>query len=130
MKKLNAVIYNNLVKTFNDLANSREIAKFPEYRKMVVDLRKKFPTYTELLALDLWYIDKPWIDLDGEKLLTKSWICDTDDENHIDINSASIVHRIDFVRGANPSTCEPIVALQIHGIPKLEYDLLKKVLSK
>ncbi|ADG59914.1 hypothetical protein Acj9p014 [Acinetobacter phage Acj9] len=126
MKRLNSVIYNNLIKVFNDAANSKEIKEYPKLRDHIIELRKKFPTYNELLALDLWYIDKPWVGGLNNKLIAKTWVgkfdggvvdCDID----ADIRDASIVHTIGFVRGANPKTMEPLVALKIRGLPKLEY---------
>ncbi|CAH1068707.1 hypothetical protein ADLP1_012 [Acinetobacter phage vB_AbaM_DLP1] len=50
--KLTATIYNNLVKVFNDAAN---LSKTPNERKLIIEARKRFPTYNELLNLDLDY---------------------------------------------------------------------------
>lgn len=50
--KLNATIYNNLVKVFNDAAN---MAKSHSDRALIVECRKRFPTYNEMLKLDLDY---------------------------------------------------------------------------
>lgn len=70
--KLNAVIYNNLVKLFNDSANQAETY---EERKMIVDARKRFPTYHELLEMDLMYVSTPrFIDIDGNDRYCKTWI--------------------------------------------------------
>lgn len=76
--KLNAVIYNNLVKVFNDAANQAETY---EERKMIVDARKRFPTYHELLAMDLMYVSTPrFIDIDGNDRYCLSWIGDSNDD--------------------------------------------------
>ena len=126
MKKLNSVIYNNLVKVFNDAANSPEIKLYPKLRERIIELRKKFPTYNELLALDLWYIDKPWVGCLNNKLIAKTWIGKFDNgyadhDKDADIRDASIVYTISFVRGANPKTMEPLTLFKIRGLPKLEH---------
>ena len=121
--KLNSVIYNNLVKRFNDMANSPEIKDSTEYRGMVVALRKKFPTYNELLAMDLLYTADPIIKVGDEVILCKTWMgkCGVvDDVDNTDMSDAAIVYDIGFVRHGNPKTWEAGIVMKIRGVPKIE----------
>ena len=146
MQKLNANIYNKLVKVFNDAANNKSIK---EYRDEIIALRKKFPTYSELLAMDLWYVDSPVINVNGEDLNIVSWTGQFDnDAEHAHIKDCSIVYTMELIKSQRLIDFKPCLSLKIRGIPTLsimknmhdqlnahpqyakQIELLEKVLSK
>ena len=70
--KLNAVIYNKYVKVFNDASNDPALK---EFRSQIVAARKRFPTYSELLSMDLMHTYCPtFTDIDGNLRHVKSWV--------------------------------------------------------
>lgn len=138
MKKLNAVIYNNLLKVFNDGANDPNLKQF---RDCIIQLRKQFPTYNELLALDLWYMDKPkpiitsTLKNETIKLDVSTW-----QFRNMEFDKISILHSIGFLMSQDIETNKPTVVLKVRGIPSIEtcelngdlkqLELIKKVLNK
>lgn len=120
MKQLNSVIYNRLVKRFNDAAND---PVFKQYRDQIIALRKQFPTYNELLALDLRYMDTPKIE--GTEIYCYNWIgnCDPSIGSDVDtdIRQAQVVYDIGIVTGGDAKTGKLMTVLKIRGIPKFEF---------
>ncbi|ADJ19353.1 hypothetical protein Acj133p006 [Acinetobacter phage 133] len=97
---LSATIYNNLVKVFNDAACNKS---FATCRDQVVALRKQFPTYSELLAMDLEY--------------TEQFVAPGQQGQHWygDISEARVVYNIQVVRAA-ANNFKPTLLIQ--GIKK------------
>lgn len=128
---LNAVIYNNLVKIFNDASNGIVEGfkhKFsPEVRNKIIELRKQFPTYQELKDSGIMFVDSPiYLNIDSNgnhsAVEIKSWVGNIDPPSQVfesaDIHDAKIVYTISFVLFSNPKTFQHDVALKVRGIPK------------
>lgn len=117
--KLNAKIYNDLVKVFNNAACDPNLKLV---RDQIIQMRKEFPTYAELQNAGVKFVCAPtFVYEDGTLGEVKSWIgsvSDPSDVNNTSILDASIVYAIDFVRGADPKSGDVIIALKIRGVPK------------
>ena len=118
LDKLNPAIYNRLVKRFTTFMSEPHIAECPVRCKMFLEIRKKFPTYNELLAKDLWYSRSPRAYIGPEiddVMEMKSFLTG---DNCID--GVAVIYDIGFMDGRHPKTLQPLIALIVRGVPTVE----------
>lgn len=110
--KLTAVIYNNFVKVFNDTANAAEC---PERRAAIIAARKRFPTYAELLAKDLMYVDRPeFVDVNGNLRKAKTWI-GTDATEPCDGVFDASFDQMDYMLATSIAAYGDVVVFKLRG---------------
>lgn len=122
---MNAKIYNDLVKVFNDAANGKDqegrtVPFLVASRDKIIAARKQFPTYQELKDSGIKFVDGPVFEYeDGTVGECATWIgSEKNPGGSADILEADIVYCIDFLLGADPVNFQPVVLLKVRGIPK------------
>lgn len=125
--ELNAKIYNDLVKVFNDASNGLDEEGRKHYnleicRDQIIKARKQFPTYQELKDSGIKFVNKPVFKYeDGTVGECKTWIgSENNPSGNADILEADIVYSIAFIVAADPVNFQPTVVLKVRGIPKPE----------
>ncbi|ADI96250.1 hypothetical protein Ac42p012 [Acinetobacter phage Ac42] len=119
--KLTAKTYNRLVKVFNDASTD---VNLKADRDQIIALRKQFPTYSELAASGIKFVEYPtYLDENGNVEIVKSWTGSFADKSNTyiaNILEAEIVYTIGLVRSVDPETLESKIGLKVRGVPKKE----------
>lgn len=106
----------------------RLIARFTEAdQSLIAPLREKFPSYDELEKMNLWYnTGMPVIKVaDDQKLWCYSWkgrltADHSIDLNDADLNDASIIRDIYFIKVLDPKDFKPRLQLVVRGWPTID----------
>ncbi|AFL47622.1 hypothetical protein ZZ1p0016 [Acinetobacter phage ZZ1] len=129
---LNAEIYNNLIKTFNDAINGyitfgdgKKVYDqyLGQFKDQIIKMRNEFPKYAELKASGIKFVDDPtYVNDMGEFVSVKSWMgsLTTGSDSVANILDAEVVYCIRFTRGINVTTNAntPVIGLVVRGTPK------------